>query len=266
MTSPATIDRYLDELADLLTGPGGRARAFLLEVEAHLSDERDARVARGEHPAAAESAAIAGFGSPIEVARAENHVTWRASRGGVAAAVAVLALELATVGMVVVGIAGAIARIIASFGLATAMYGPPHDVVMPAVSCAHWLAVQPTAVTCVQAGTLEAADDLTMISVAIGFIGLLVAVPLAVRRLRRRVRREALPPTLGPAVSATMFGAAAIGLAALGLTNAVISTTWGRGMWLTDAACAAVACAGSVVLLLRALRRSSESPSLGIAS
>ena len=51
-----------------------------------------------------------------------------------------------------------------------------------------------------------------------------------------------------------MFAAAAFGLSALGATNAVVSTTWGQGMWLTDAACAAAACIVSLLILLRRIR------------
>ncbi|MDP9095979.1 MAG: hypothetical protein M3N26_05405 [Pseudomonadota bacterium] len=261
MTAAESIDDYLDELAARLEGDRQRARHFLVEAEAHLNDERDARVARGEDPAEAESAAIRIFGRSAEVARSANRATWLASRHAVAAAALSLVLRLTAVGMIVVGVAGGLARLIATFGLVTAMYGLPSNVVMPASLCAHWLAVQSSATTCQQAGTLEASDDLTAASLAIGTLGVLLAIPLLVawRRRRGRPNRAVLPAALCPALSAAMFGAASVGLLGLGLSNAVISTTWGQGMWLTDAACALVASAVSVVLVLLALRHGSGS-------
>ncbi len=261
MTAAESIDDYLDDLAGRLQGDPRRARHFLVEAEAHLNDERDARVARGEDPTEAETAAIRVFGTPTEVAGAANRATWLASRGAVAIAALGLAVRLTAVGLIVVGVAGALTRLIANFGLVTAMYGLPSNVVMAASSCAHWLAVQPSATTCEQAGTLEASDDLTGVSLAIGAMGVLLAIPLLVARRRRRGRpsRAVLPAALGPALSAAMFGAASVGLLVLGLSNAVISTTWGQGMWLTDAACALVASAVSVVLLSVALRHGSAS-------
>ena len=147
---------------------GARQRGFLLEVEAHLHDARDTRIACGDDPGEAEAAAIRAFGTAREVARAENRADRRAERGAAAGETVRLLLALATAGMVVVGIAGLLARVIASFGLMDAMYGLPANVVMPAASCAHWLAVQPAATTCIQAGTSEASDDLTMVYLAVG--------------------------------------------------------------------------------------------------
>ena len=255
MTAADSFDDYLDELAAHLEGDRQRARHFLVEVEAHLNDERDARVDRGEDPAAAETAAIGVFGTPSQVARSANRATWLASRRAVGAAVLNLGLRLVAAIMIVVGVAGGLTRVIASFGLMTAMYGLPSNVIMPASSCVHWLAVQPGATSCQQAGMLEASDDLTGVYLAIGLIGVLLAMGLlAVWRSRRgRPNRGVLPAALGPLLSAAVFGAASVGLLALGLSNAVISTTWGRGMWLTDAACALVACAVSLILLFRAL-------------
>jgi hypothetical protein len=260
MSATDSIDEYLDELAERLNGSGERARRFLAEVEDHLRDEYDARVAKGAEPGDAEIAAIRSFGTTAEVARAENRTDWHASRAAVTAESVGLVLRLVSVGMIVVGIAGATARIISNFGLVNAMYGLPANVLMSARSCAHWLAVQPTATTCQQAGTLEASDDLPVIYVAIGLIGLLLAIPVFVVWFRHRPARKVLPATLGPAMSSALFGAATIGLFSLGVTNAVISTTWGAGMWLTDAVAALIACAVSIVLLLRALRHSYISP------
>jgi hypothetical protein len=158
--------------------------------------------------------------------------------------------------MIVIGIAGGITRILANFGLTSAMYGLPPNVVMPARLCAHWLAVQPTAENCQQAGTLEASYDLTVVYLAIGVVGMMLGIPAMLLWLRHRNTRRALPPTIGLAISAAMFGAASVGLSVLGASNSVISTTWGAGMWFTDAGVALIACFVSLALLLRTIKNS----------
>ena len=65
-----TIAAYLEELSVLL--PRVSRRRILAEVDAHLHEAAAARCARGEDPNAAERAAVARFGEPIEVARQFN--------------------------------------------------------------------------------------------------------------------------------------------------------------------------------------------------
>lgn len=253
MSAQGSIPDYLDELSARLTGPGAEARRFLIEVESHLLDARDSRVEKGLELQEAEASAIDSFGTAMQIAHGRNRVSWRSSRRAVVGATAGLAIKLVAVGMILIGIAGGLTQIIANFGFVSDMYGLPANVIVPASSCAHWLTVEPTATTCLQAGTLEASHDLTVVYLGIGVIGLLLSIPLVLVRLRRRKMRKVLPPTLGPAIGAAMFGAAAVGLSVLGATNAVVSTTWGAGMWLTDAGVALVACGISVALLFRAI-------------
>ncbi|MEO7122693.1 MAG: hypothetical protein ABI400_06175 [Lacisediminihabitans sp.] len=262
MSSADSIDDYLDDLAEHLTASPDRTRRFLAEVESHLRDESEASVSKGIEQLEAEISAIRSFGTTAQIAKAENHISWKSSRSSVIAASFGLVLRLVTIGMIVIGLAGGAAQIFANFGLVNAIYGLPSNVIMSASSCAHWLAVQPTAATCQQAGTLEASNDLPMIYFATGFLGLLLAIPVFIVWFRHRTTRKVLPATLGPAISSAMFGAAAIGLFSLGVTNAVISTTWGKGVWLIDATAALIVCAVSLALLLRAIRRSYVSPNV----
>ncbi|WP_203925082.1 permease prefix domain 1-containing protein, partial [Rugosimonospora africana] len=64
-----SVERWLDEVFDGLTGTGAGGRRALIEIEDHLraavADERD----RGLDPAAAEHAAVTRFGSPAKIAR-----------------------------------------------------------------------------------------------------------------------------------------------------------------------------------------------------
>ena len=80
MTTPESIDDYLDDLAGKLNGSNQQSRRFLLEVEAHLNDERDSRLGRGEDVAHAEAEAIRLFGTAADVAREANRASWRESR------------------------------------------------------------------------------------------------------------------------------------------------------------------------------------------
>ena len=114
--------------------------------------------------------------------------------------------------------------------------------------------MQPTAATCQQAGTLEAAGDLTLGMVGTGLLGLLLVGALIVVR-RRPHHVSALPLVVAPAVAATVFGAATVGLAALAAGNAVVLATWGQGLWWVCAACSFVATIASVVLATRRVTR-----------
>lgn len=253
MSAQSSIAEYLDELSARLTGPGASARRFLIEVESHLQDARDSRIEKGLGSQEAEASAIVSFGTAMQIAHARNTASWRSSRPAVVSAAAGLVIKLVAIGMILIGVAGGLTRIIANFGFVSEMYGLPANAIMPPNSCAHWLTVEPTATTCQQAGTLEASHDLTVVCLGIGLIGLLIAIPTFIVWLRHRKMRRPLPLTLGPAIGAATFGVAAVGLLVLGATNAVISTTWGAGMWLTDAGVAMTACAVSVALLLRAI-------------
>jgi len=260
MSAQSSIVEYLDELSGRLTGSGDEVRRFLIEVESHLLDARESLLEKGVGSEEAELAAIDSFGTTIQVAQAQNRAAWHRTLMALVPATASLILGLAAIGMIAIGVAGVLTGISANVGFVNAMYGLPENVVMPMSSCTHWLAVQPTATTCHQAGTLEASRDLTVVCLSIGLLGLLLSIPTRIVWLRRQKVRAILPPFLGPAIGAAIFGAAAVGLSVLGATDAVISTTWGAGMWLTDAAVALAVCAAMVAMLFRAIKRGYVEP------
>ncbi len=259
MTSPQ-IQEYLDELASCISGSGTTIRRLLSEAEAHLVDAAERRQLDGLDPESAATEAIAAFGSPQMVAAAARRAAWRSSSaGGVIATVRMLA-RLAVAGLLAIGASGVLAAAGRALGLAGRIFGLPANVRMPAASCLHWLAVQPSAGTCQAAGTLEAADDLTALYLAAGVVGVIGAVALwLLNRTRLRDVARVLPAVLEPAVGLTLFGCAALVLGGLGTSNAVVFTMWGAGLWWIDACCALVVTGVAGVLLVRAVARSSPS-------
>ncbi|GAA5188195.1 hypothetical protein GCM10023322_38260 [Rugosimonospora acidiphila] len=64
-----TVERWLDDVFDGLTGTGAGGRRALVEIEDHLRAAVADEKSRGLDPAAAERAAVTRFGSPTKVAR-----------------------------------------------------------------------------------------------------------------------------------------------------------------------------------------------------
>lgn len=247
------IDAYLDELADRLPAAGRQTRRTLAEAESHLRDAAEHLSMQGVSADEAQQHAIADFGSAAQIAGAIR----RADGWGWALTTELtgLAARLVAVGLVAIGASAVIARALAVILGTPAIFGLPASAHPAAASCAHWLAVQPGATTCIQAGTLEASDDITLFHGALGVLGVLLgAAILVVSRVRRPASRM-LPRALGPAIAATAFLGAGAGLFVLGFSNALIEHAGGRGLWFTESAVSLAAAAIAGVLLLRALVR-----------
>ena len=63
------VDRYLDDMFNLLAGTGASGRRLLIEAEEHLTEAAAEGRARGLDPEAAERAAVDRFGAAAAVAR-----------------------------------------------------------------------------------------------------------------------------------------------------------------------------------------------------
>ncbi len=252
------IEAYVDELTDRLHGSPAQVRRVVSESAEHLRDAAEAHEATGLSADESALAAVRDFGSAADLARAINRTAWTGARMTVVRDMGETLLLLAAVGMVVVGLAGVAARLVAAVTSAQSVFGLPGNATVSATSCAHWLAVQPNATGCRQAGAFEAAGDLTRGMVVVGLVGLLLLGVLAVIR-RVAPHPATLPPILGPAVATTAFGAAAAGLTCLAAGNAVVLATWGQGLWWVSAACSFAAALISFVLAVRRLPRSSGS-------
>ncbi|GIL28512.1 hypothetical protein [Actinocatenispora comari] len=69
MTEPDSVERYLDDLFDRLSGTGGAGRRALAEAEEHLRDDVAEAVSRGVPADLAAREAVARFGRAADLAR-----------------------------------------------------------------------------------------------------------------------------------------------------------------------------------------------------
>lgn len=248
------IDSYLDDLLSRLRGRASRVRRIVAEAEAHLRDAADANEAAGMDPEAAESAAVERFGRPAVVAAAANRSLGAASPGQLVTATIWLAARLTGIGLVAVGLSGALSAAVAAVAGRSFVFGAPQGVSFPAAACAHWLSVQPTATTCAQAGSLENASDIVGLRLAAGVLGVLLLLALlGIHRLGRRPV-DVLPSGFAATVGATVFGCAAVVLFSLGVSDSAVSLMFGQGQWYVDAAISLLVSGGCALGLLRGLR------------
>lgn len=251
-SDPDVVQRYLDELAVRLHGPAAQVRRVLAETEAHLYDGVDASASYAADPELAQAEAVARYGSPAQVAAAVNQAAWTRVRRPVVVAATATLVRLTAAGLIAMGITGLVARVVAAVSSTAAVYGFPAGTQPPVSSCRYWLSVHPGIVGCQHAAALEASSDVTLTLGAAGLLGAFVALALAAHR-PRSARPVVLPPALGPAVGAAVFGLAAVGSAVLAASDAVVLSTWGAGLYWTAAATCAAAAVGSTGLLIQAL-------------
>lgn len=247
------IEAYLDELAERLEGTPAQVRRVLAEYEAHLADALDAGLKEGLTGQDAARRAIERFGTPPLVAKASNRAARPLGTATVLAAAAMAVVRVTALAFVVAGLSAGVAHLVMALTSTRVVFGLPAAARMPLSACRHWLAVNPGATSCRQAGTLEASHDLTMGLALLGIVGIMLLGVVVV--LRRWTASLALPATLTPAVAATAFGAAAVGLGVLGADNAVVFGVWGAGLWWTMAGCSLAACLACAAALARQLGR-----------
>ncbi len=242
---------YLSRLSARLHGPPDHVRGLLDETQAHLADATDELVAEGADPVAAAQQAVARFGAVDVVAGAMNRSTRaRYRRPALREAVTTL-MAVAAAGLLAMGAVGLLARAATALTSTRTLFGLPAGARMPASSCNHWLAVQPSAVTCRDAATLEAAADLTLGLAVAGAAGLVLALVVVVMHRRAGPRTGLVPPSAGPTLAVVGFGLGALSTALLAADDAVILSLWGAGLfWVASATCA-VAALGSGVVLVR---------------
>lgn len=249
---PGELAVYLGRLATRLHGPPDHVRGLLDETEAHLVDAVGDLVAGGTDPVVAPHEAVARFGAVDMVARSMNSATRARYRRPAVREAATTLMAVAAAGLLAMGVVGLLARAATALTSTSAVFGLPAGAQMPAASCRHWLAVQPSAATCRDAATLEASADLTLGLAVAGVVGLLLAVLVVVLNRRDRPRTGLVPASAGPALAVVAFGLGAVSTALLAANDAVILSLWGAGLFWVGAATCALAAVGSGVLLLRA--------------
>ena len=231
------IEGYLDRLLAHLRGSSHEVRRILSETEEHLRDAASELMAGGASQQEAQRQAIARFGDPRTVARGFSTRLAPVPPVAVAAELAGVAVLLGAVGLVAIGVSGALAELLGRvFGAASVAGDLPGSTYTPQ-RCAEFLEYFPDASSCAQAAALHHWGEVVEYRVAAGVLGLLV---LGVFTLWRRRRREPqylgiLPDGFAATVATSLYGVAAAILGLLSLESFVVARGVGNGQWLSGA-------------------------------
>lgn len=189
----SAIDRYLDQLFDLLSGTGAAGRRTLIETEAHLADQTEDLMAQGHAPEDAERRAIASFGTPETVAAAVTGALQpqRLVFHQVIASVWIFAAA----SLITAGVSGALCWLVGCT-LAPALMAPGGPAMLhDTQACADIMAAYPTAADCMAAAVRHNFDTMVFSALVAGFSGcFLLALYFVARSSERFVRYTRLPP------------------------------------------------------------------------
>ena len=242
------IEDYLDELLVALRLSPRHTRELLAEAEDHLRQSSESLVTQGLEPVVAAKTAVRRFGSAREVAAAASHPP------RVLATLAWAALALGGVGLVGIGVSGALAAVGYAIGGPHFMGAIPQT--YPASVCRYYLQIHPSATTCAQAAALEVSDDAGVLRGAAGVLGVLAVVValwwrgrLVTDRSMARVRDGAVS-----AIGAVAFGVAAVLLTVYSAQLAVQQGSGGVGFFLSGAVASYAGVLACVAYSLRQLR------------
>jgi hypothetical protein len=248
------VQEYLDQLLLTLTGSARYIRYTLAEVEAHLQDAVADGLAAGLSDPEAQAEAVRRIGPPGAVT---GHNAQFAQPSAALLRRAVLAGTLiGGVGLVALGLAGAISWVLASLAGGTFVTAPFPPGSYTQADCARWLAGDAATRSCVTAMTADHIGDIVMWGVAAGVLGLLALLAFGVLQWRWRDHGTL---TVLPAGSTEVVGlilAALVLVAALGigLNSVTVTHGIGAGQPFSLAAAAAAAAAFFAVRLRRTAR------------
>jgi hypothetical protein len=255
MTDP--VEDYLDELYAALRVSPRTGRRILAETEDHLRDAVADGLAHGLSEDAAAHRAVQRFGPSGAVARAHRVRLNRRPPAAAGAGMIRMAWLLAAVGLIAIGVSGAVAAgMTAVFGHAF-VGGTPAGTTWSAADCGHFLAVWPSAHGCAQAAALENSADAVSLRGLAGVGGLiLLAGYRAAGRWRGTGRGwglDGLPDSFPPAVGTVVFGTAGVLLTGIAIDLAAFDDGHGTGFYLSGGIVALGVAAGYAVPLYRAL-------------
>jgi hypothetical protein len=252
------VEEYLDELYSKLRGSPRQGRRLLAEAEDHLRQRVDEGLAGGLSLQEAQRAAVSSFGSVRAVVRAHDSRLRRVPGAAVLADLAMSGWKLGSIGLLAVGASGLVAAAM------NVIFGRPFvgavapGIRLPAASCRYWLTNWPSAHNCAQAYVFESSSDAVSLRVATGLLGLLLLGGYYLAR-RRGWSPGVLPDGFAPTIAVSLFGAAGLGLAWLGLMHggALVAADGiiGPGWYLSGAVIALIMAAGYGLQLHRSLLR-----------
>jgi hypothetical protein len=219
MSAPTTIDAYLDDLVGLLRGRSTEIRRILVEVEEHLHDAVEA--------GATEAEAIAAFGDPRTIAH-----RFEPNAPGLLASLVSMAWHLGAIGLIAIGLSGALSLGARATMGSSFVAGDPAGVTYTSARCGDLLRLHPELPSCPRAASAHHADEVAVYRMAAGLLGL---GALGVWWLALRRRSSALPYDLEPLLAAGAFGLAAVVLYGQGAVSLAEGLHHGAGQWLTGA-------------------------------
>lgn len=227
------IDRYLDRLLLELRGSAPDVRRVLAEVEEHLNDATREGVAAGLAEDEARRAAIARFGSPRTVARRFGHAT--VPRADLVRAVGWAMVPLAAVGLVAIGVSGAISELLGRLFGASFVSGDLPWVRYTPERCAALRTYFPDR-GCLDAAVQDHWGEVVVFRVAAGVLGLLLLGGYALVRRRARASAAVLRPGVVPVVGVTAYGLTGAVLALEGVNATLLGGAHGgSGQWWSAA-------------------------------
>jgi hypothetical protein len=271
------IEDYLDQLLVELRGSARDVRRILAEVEEHLRDATAEGVAEGLPEGKAQWRAVDRFGPPRMVARRFGRPATRLALRALARAAA----PFTAVGLIAVGVSGAISEALGRWFGPAFVAGDLPDVRYAAARCADFQEYFPGK-SCLDAAAWHHWGEVVEYRVAAGVVGLLLLGGRLLYRRRRRKAPEmtemtektektetvkvaaartavpaadvALPPGLLAGAATALYGLAAAVLLLQGADDAVAGgMTGGTGQWLSAGGVAAVVAVAYGLALLRSL-------------
>jgi HAAS len=210
----ATIEQYLDQLADRLLVSPRRARRILTEVQDHLYTSRQSLIDGGMALEEAEVTALKQFGSPAAVARdfrRQTPLSWIPFLEAVATPLA----GLAAIGLIAIGLSGLLALGLGLVAGKEFVAGDAPGVTYTPSRCEEYLRLYPSAEDCTAAALADHFDEVVGFRIAAGILGLMAgAAYFGARRLRRPAP---MPPAFAPTLAVAAFAPVGIALAGLGM-------------------------------------------------
>jgi hypothetical protein len=228
------IERYLDELfVELRASQPREARSLLAETEEHLRDMADAAQRNGLDAAAAAQHAVDAYGDPVIIAAADR----RRTTTPLLVRVGLSAWQMGAVGAIVIGLSGALAGLVHALGASDRILATDTTAHLSPADCVRWQSLYPGARSCAQAALRDWAAETIVYRVAVGILGIMALVALAlIRRRSVRVRlARPLPSVVSDAIATVAFGTAGVCLAGLGIDAVIVRSGNGVGGWLTAA-------------------------------
>ena len=209
------IDSYLDELLLALRGRPREARRLLAEVEGHLRESIDARVAAGLTEREAAEEALRRLGPPSAVARG---LPAQAAYRTLLAQISEAAALVMSVLCLAAGAAAVPAAVVGLMGGPALVTGDRAGQLLSPGRCQQLMHMV-AAPSCSQALAAHHLQEVIRSHLLSGWLGFLILVAWWVVHVHRKERPTVLPPGFALTVCGTLLGGAAAFVLAIGIVD-----------------------------------------------